>query len=111
MDKETLDILVEVFLDERVDDILHQDQSYVELEEKINEQGVIFEEMAMGEEQRAIAENLISLHTDSIDFYAKYAYKQGFKDCLSLVREVGLIKAGDVSSLQDKVTGTYGLKK
>lgn len=99
MDKEILDILAEVLLDERLDGIMKQDQSYMEQQKKINEQGVKFEEMAIAEEQRTIAEKLISLHIASIDFYAQNAYKQGFKDCLSLLKEIGLIKVGDTFPL------------
>lgn len=95
MEKEILGILVEVLLDEKLDDIMMQDQRYVELQNQINEQGEKFEKINMGEEERHVVNDLISLHIACIDFYVKSAYKQGFKDCLSLLQEIGLIGRQD----------------
>lgn len=111
MDREILGMLAEVLLDERLDDIMKLDQRYRELQKQINEQGDKFEGLEMDKEQFAVAEKLISMHITSIGFYVKNAYKQGFKDCLSLLLEIGLIKSGDVFPLQNKMTDTYGVKE
>lgn len=111
MDMEILEILAKFLLDERLNDIMIQDQGFWELQKRIDEQAEKFEGMTMEAEQRTIVENLISLHIASIDFYAKDTYKQGFKDCLSLLREVGVVKIGDTVLIQNQVIKEFGIKE
>lgn len=92
MEKGILDILAENFLNEKMESIMKQDKGYMELDRQINEQGEKFESMDMDAEKRQAAEQLISLHINSIDFYAKASYKQGMKDWFSLLEETGLIE-------------------
>lgn len=92
MEKGVADILVEHFLDEKLESIIEQDEKFMELRKRICEEGDKLESMGMDEEKRQVVNNLISLHVASIDFYAKTAYKQGFKDCLTLFKEIGLIE-------------------
>lgn len=99
MEEGVLDILVEHFLDEKLESVMKQDEKFMELSKRICEEDDKFESMGMDEEKRDAANRLISLHVDSIDFYAKTAYKEGFKDCLSLFKEIGMI---EVPKLQGK---------
>lgn len=92
MEKGVLDILVEHFLDEKLESAMKQDEKFMELSKRICEEGDKFESLGMDEEKRDAANRLISLHVDSIDFYAKTAYKQGFRDCMSLFKEIGMIE-------------------
>ena len=93
MRKSIFDIITECSINERMDSDLLQNDEYMKIQNKISEQAVQFDKLGLSNEQRLVIDRLISSHTESGAVYGKMAYKQGFKDCVSLLQEVKLIKA------------------
>lgn len=92
MEKEFFDMITEYFINERLGDIMMQDEKYVRLQNKIWEHMEWLKEAGMDEEQHLAIEELLLLHIRSIDLYTQKAYEYGFKDCISAIRKLGLIK-------------------
>ena len=92
MRKSIFDIITECSVNERMDSYLLQNDEYMKIQNKISEQSSQFEKLDLTHEQRLLIDRFISSHTESGAVYGKLAYKQGFKDCASLLQEVNLIK-------------------
>ena len=67
MEKGVLDILVEHFLDKKLESAMKQDDKFKELSNRICEEGDKFESLGMDEEKHDAANRLISLHIASIE--------------------------------------------
>ena len=93
MKKDVFDMITEYFINERLGDILMQDEGYVQLQKEIGERMEQLEMSGMEEGQYHSVEELLLLHIRSIDFYAKKAYEYGFRDCISILMKLNLIKA------------------
>lgn len=93
MNRNIFDIITENSINERLDDILLHNEEYIKIQNKIGEQSEQFDKLEISSEQRQIIDSLISSHYESGAFYSKAAYKQGFKDCASLLQEINLIRA------------------
>ncbi len=94
MDRDVFDTIVEQFVREKLDDIIMQDAEYVRLQDKIWEETEKCNRMALSETQRQAVENLVSLHIKVFGVYGKKAYGQGFRDCVSLLKTIGVMKEG-----------------
>ena len=85
MEKNAFDMITEYFINERLGDILMQDEGYVKLQEEI---GKRIERLKSGMEegQYHSVEEILLLHIRIIDFYSKKAYEYGVRDCISILR-------------------------
>lgn len=102
MEKNIFEILTEYTVDERLDNILLQDDEYQKVQEKINNLRKQLDKLKLPKEQWLIVDRLISAHTESGCCYGRVAYQQGFRDCALLLREMGLIKSDtDEGSRED----------
>ncbi len=93
MVEDIFDIVTECAVNERMDDIMLQNQDYMEIQIKIEEQMRQLDELNLNKEQSLIVDRLISSHNESGSLYGRMTYKQGFKDCISLLQEINLIRA------------------
>lgn len=92
MEKDFFEIITENFINERLGDILMQDERYIEVQNKIWQQTEWLKDSEMTKEQHIAVEELLLLHIRSIDAYAKKAYEYGFRDCISVLRKLELIR-------------------
>lgn len=90
--KTVFDTIVEQFINERLDDIMMQDTEYVVLQDELWKEKERFDRLDLSEEQRSVVEKLISIHIKAIELYGKNAYGQGFRDCVSMLQEIGVIR-------------------
>lgn len=93
MRKNIFDIITEYFVNEGMDSIVLKDKEYLRIQKRINEQTEQINKMNLTKDERTIIERLICTHTERGAYYGRIAYKQGFKDCVSLLQEVDLIRA------------------
>ena len=86
-----IEILSGHLMNERLDNILLDDPEYINLLESIDQATVCFESLKLSEGQRMIVDNLISAYTAYGAYYARMAYQQGMKDCVRMLREIGVL--------------------
>lgn len=91
-EKDIFEMTAEYFLNERLEDILMQDGRFAGLQKQILEQMKKLEMTSMDVRQSLAVEKLISLHIKNTDFYALKAYEYGFRDCISVLRKLDLIR-------------------
>lgn len=91
--KNIFDVLVSYSVDEGInEDLLHHEE-YMEIQKKIDERTEEVDRQGFTEEQQMMIDRLVCAHTESGAFYGRVTYKQGFRDCASLLQEMNLIKA------------------
>ncbi len=92
MEKDVFEMTAEYFINERLEDILMQDGRFARLQKQIWKQMKKLEASGMDMQQRLAVERLISLHIKNTEFYALKAYEYGFRDCISVLRKLDLIR-------------------
>lgn len=92
-EKPIFDIITDCSINERMDSILLHNEEYLKIQDKINKHNEIFDKLNLSKDERLIIDKLICSHAEIGAFYGKMTYKQGFRDCVSLLREMNLIKA------------------
>ena len=68
------------------------DGRFAGLQKQIWEQMKKLETSGMDMQQRLEVERLVSLHIKNTEFYALKAYEYGFRDCISVLRKLDLIR-------------------
>lgn len=91
-EKSILGIITEHAVNERLDALLFRDQKFLDLQKELDEQIKEFECLGLPKEERQTVERLVCAHTESDAYYSAAAYRYGFKDCVSLFCEIGLIR-------------------
>ena len=86
-----IEILSGHIMNERLDNILLDDPEYIKILESIDQATVCFESLNLPMGQRMIVDNLISAYTAYGAYYARMAYQQGMKDCVRMLREIGVL--------------------
>lgn len=92
MEKNVFEMTAEYFINERLEDILMRDGRFAGLQKQIWEQMKKLETSGMDMQQRLEVERLVSLHIKNTEFYALKAYEYGFRDCISVLRKLDLIR-------------------
>ena len=92
MGKDVFEMAAEYFINERLEDILMQDGRFAGLQRQIWEQMKKLEMSGRDMQQSLAVEGLVSLHIKNTDFYALKAYEYGFRDCISVLRKLELIR-------------------
>ena len=85
MRKSIFDIITEYVINESVNSIVWQDDEYKQIQEKIDTLTNEFTALGLSEKQRLITDQFLTC-------YGKITYQQGFRDCVSLLLGVGMIK-------------------
>ena len=93
MQKNIFDRMADYSMNEGMDSILLQNREYMEVQNKIEEQIMQFDQLNLTKEQCLVVDRLISAYTESGAVYGKLAYRQGFRDCAALLLEMKLLKA------------------
>ena len=88
MEESFLDVVTDNALNERFDKIILQNEKYNQLQEKIEGLSGEYDSLALQDEQKLVINKLIAAHTEIGTCFAYAAYRQGFKDCANLFKEV-----------------------
>ena len=88
MEENFLDVITDSALNERFDRIILQDEKYMKLREKIEELSGEYDKLCLPDEQKLIINKLVAAHTEIGTYFAYAVYRQGFKDCANLFKEV-----------------------
>ncbi len=86
------DTIAEQFINERLDDIMMQDTEYMKLQEELWKEKNELDKLDLSETQRLVVEKLISIHIRMVELYSKKSYEQGFRDCVSILQEIGVVR-------------------
>ena len=92
-EKSIFDVIAGYSINEGLDKILRQNKEYVKIQRSIEEQTEQLDSQNFTREQRLLIDRLVCAHTESGAFYGRITYKQGFRDCISLLREMELLRA------------------
>ena len=92
-EKSIFDVIAGYSVNEGLDKALRQNTEYVKIQKSIDEQSEQLDSQDFTREQRLMIDRLVCAHTESGAFYGRVTYKQGFRDCISLLREMELLKA------------------
>ena len=93
MGSNIFNIMADYSINEGMDSILLQNEEYMEMQNKIEEQMMQFDKLNLTKEQCLIVDRLLSAYMESGAVYGKMAYRQGFQDCAALLLEMKLLKA------------------
>ena len=91
--KGIFDVITENSINERLDETILNNEDYIRIQEKISECNERLDGLNLTQDERIIIDRLICAHAESGAFYGEMTYKQGFCDCVSLFKELDLIKA------------------
>jgi hypothetical protein len=87
------DIIMDYSVNEGMNKILLENEEYIGIQKEIDEQTEGYEKLGLTKEQRLAVDRLVSANTASGACYGRAAYRKGFHDCVSLLQEMGLIRA------------------
>lgn len=92
MKKSVFDIIAGYSVNEGMDNSLLQSEDYIRIQNKIYEHTERLGQLNLSESQNLAVDKLINCHIESGALYGAMTYKQGFRDCVELLREVSLLK-------------------
>lgn len=94
MGKSILEMITEYAVNERIGQILWQDEEYKQIQDKISSLTNELDALDLSKEQRLAVEQLISFYNEDGALYGRMTYQKGFRDCASFLIEIGMIKDG-----------------
>lgn len=91
MEDSILEMITEYATNERLDNIILEDDRYAGIQVEIDKLTEELDSLNLTQEQKQVVDDLIAANIAGGCCYTRAAYQQGFKDCALLFREVGLI--------------------
>ena len=91
-EKNLFDVITDYSVNEGLDKAMWQNEEYIEIQKRINEQTEQLDRRYFTKEQRLMIDKLVCAHTENGSFYGRMTYKKGFKDCISLLRDLEMLK-------------------
>lgn len=86
-----LDIIIQNS-NERWDQMLAQDADYVRIEERMSKKFARLDKLKLTKKQNRAMDELLTTYNEENSQCCKLIYKQGFKDCVSLLKDIGIIQ-------------------
>lgn len=86
------DAITDYTVNERMANILQNDEQYQEVQSQIGDQFSLFDELNLDKKQWMVVDRLLSLHAQSGALYGRITYQQGYRDCVALLQAINLIK-------------------
>lgn len=86
-----LEIIMDYETNEGMEPIILNDEKYVEIQKEIDENQEKLDELNLSQEQKMAVDDLTASYVVSGVRHARLAYQQAFKDCVALLREIGVI--------------------
>ncbi len=94
MEKNIFDVITGYGVNEAVNDTLFQNEEYKQIQAEIDRLTDEFDRINLSKEQRLTVDRIISAYNANGALYGRMTYQAGFRDCVSLLLEMGLIKDG-----------------
>ena len=88
MEESFLDVITDSALNERFDKIILQDEKYIQLQEKIESLSGEYDALTLSDEQKLIINKLVDAYMEIGTYFAYATYRQGFRDCGNLFKEI-----------------------
>ena len=89
--KNLIGILTENFTNERLDEIAFKDKGFRSSDRKLNESLKQYDELSLRKEDDKVMERVFDAYGEQSAKYAAIAYRQGMKDSVKLLKEIGVI--------------------
>lgn len=93
MGENIFDMITNYSVNEGLDKILFENEEYTGIQKEIDERIEQYRQLGLTKEQRLAVDRLVSAHTASGACYGRITYRKGFHDCVSLLQEMGLLRA------------------
>ena len=90
--QDIVQILVQNLMNERLDRIALQDEGYCRAERELAEWLKRYEELLLSEKDAERIGHIFESYVSQSARYAEVAYRQGMKDSVQLLTEIGLLK-------------------
>ncbi len=91
--KSPFDVISGYSVNEGLGEALQQNEAYIAVQKKIDEQAALLDGQNLTREQRQMIDGLVDAYTENGALYGRVTYQKGFRDCGSLLWEMGLIRA------------------
>lgn len=88
MEESFLDVITDSALNERFDKIILQDEKYIQLRENIESLSDKYGTLTLSDEQKLVINKLVDAYMEIGTYFAYATYRQGFKDCGKLFKEI-----------------------
>lgn len=92
MGKSVFDLVTEHLTNERLDGIILQNPKYEKTMEEVDRLAEDLKGLDLSAEETKAVNRLIYAYLAQNFCYSDLAYRQGFKDCASLLAEMGILK-------------------
>lgn len=94
MCKNIFEVITEYAVNEGLNSVMRQSDEYRQIHGRIDELTKEFDGLGLPKEQRLVVDRLLSSYNESGAFYGRMTYQQGFRDCVSLLVEIGMTRMG-----------------
>lgn len=91
MDESILKMITEYASNERLDDIMLGDEEHMAIQKEVDENQERLEKLDLSQEQKMAVDDFTASYIALGVCHARLAYQQAFKDCVALLREIGVI--------------------
>lgn len=91
MEKSFFEMITEYAINEGVNAAIQQSDEYRQIQKEMDTVTSEFDALCLPKEQRLIVDRLLTSYNESGAHYGRMTYQQGFRDCASLLVEIGLI--------------------
>ena len=92
-EKSVFDVIADHSINEGLSRTLMEDEDCLRIQREIDENAEQINSQNFTKEQRLMIDRLVCTYTENGAHYGRMTYRQGFRDCISLLRELDLIKA------------------
>lgn len=92
MGKSIFDVITGYATNEGLSSVLQHDEEYKQIVKKMDDLTEELDALGLSREQRLSVDRLISAYNENGAYYGRLTYRQGVKDCVALLVEIGLIK-------------------
>ena len=94
MNENIFEVITDYAVNEGLNSGIQQNDEYKQIQKEIDDLTSKFNVLGLPKEQRLIVDRLLTSYNESGAYYGKMTYQQGFRDCATLLVEIGLIKDG-----------------
>ena len=91
MERNVFNLLVDALVHERLDSIVLQNPEYDATIEEVDGLAEELKSMDLGAEETKAVNRLICAYLTQNEVYSRFAYEQGFRDCVKLLTEIGVV--------------------
>lgn len=94
MEKSIFEVIADYAVNEGLNNAILQSDEYKQIQKEIDDLASKFDALGLPKGQRLIVDQLLTFYNECGALFGKMTYQEGFRDCASLLVEIGLIKDG-----------------